>query len=194
MPMHLLRAVVVLWLVGITTSASAQDLDLTPPRAPRYRLDIDVFTPGGFLVVRPNQAGGDAPYVDGFLSGQVGLRVGFTNGSGFYVDPSLSVALIGPLFALVETGYLHRLRITGDDACGLALDLELGVSGGYRSAEWINSLPEAAVVGPNVGVSLDYRVGSTVVGLLVRYRPLYDGVGIEHVASATIRIAVGHWD
>lgn len=181
-------AVLISVLASLPSPASAQ-----AQAVPRYRLDVDAFTPGGFLVVRERD-GSAEPYVDGFLSGQVGVRLAFANGSGLYLDPSFSMALTGPLFALVETGYLHRLRLTGDDARGVGIDLELGASIGHQSSDWARNLDEGLVGGPNAGVSLDYREGAFVVGLLVRYRALYDGLGISHMISATIRIGVGTWD
>lgn len=189
-------ALVTLWLVLSTALSvgpvSAQDDEIPPPlpavapRPPSYRLDVDLLTPSVFFTTRAS-----AP--DVLLSGQVGLRLALPSGAGAFLDGSFSAGFLGPFYVLGEAGYLHRFRLFGDDARGLGLDLEGGMSAGEVSAVTNGG---GAVLGPNAALSLDWREGAFVVGLMVRYRALFEVEtgAVEHAPSITLRVTFGFWE
>ena len=141
--------------------------------APRYRVDLDVFTPGWFVAARERgEPNGWDPVT--FLSGQLGVRAAFR----------------GPVYLLHEVGYLHRFRLQGDDARGLALEQQAGLSGGYLDGSVAGSGP---IGGPNVAVSIDGRVDAFVLGLMIRHRVLFDGARTQQMTSAILRVTFGFW-
>ena len=134
------------------------------------------------------------------MSFGVGLRLAHRSGHGAFVsasiydgDPALNILGPSPAHAgawLFDAGYLHRLRLAGDDRTGLGLDLEGGLSGGRASFYqptsgcWFSSscssppqveehVADGSYIGPSVGGSLDVRAWGFTIGLDVRYRLLF---------------------
>jgi hypothetical protein len=177
----------VLLLCANPTPASADDTTVSSEATsapPAYRVDFDIFTPGAFFT----HSGFDTyDRTRGGISGQLGVRAAWASGHGFFIDTSLSSA-INPTYALLESGYLHRLRLTGDDSGGLGLEFQGGASLGYYSDS-----RDSAIGGVNAAISFDGRAGALVLGIMVRYRGLYDGEVLHHVTSAILRVTFGFW-
>lgn len=185
---HRISSLIVVALLALSAvPASAQDVEEV--EAPRYRVDLDVFTPGWFVAARDRGEPNGWDTVT-FLSGQVGVRAAFRAGHGFFTDVSLSSGALEPVYLLHEVGYLHRFRLEGDDARGLALELQAGLSGGYWDGSVAGSGP---IGGPNVAVSIDGRVDAFVLGLMIRHRVLFDGARTQQMTSAILRVTFGFW-
>jgi hypothetical protein len=185
--MRILIALALLLAPALASAQASSELADPADTTPTVRLDVGIPAVG-FAVGTFER---DALMVGGHLtfahrSGH-GARVAITA----VVDTSGT--LLGPHDAhgqawLLETGYVHRFRLVGNDRVGLGLDVSGGLSGGevrFHQATnglcWgsCGSLPvveehvsDGAYLGANVGASLDLRLSVFVMGIDLRYHPL----------------------
>lgn len=198
----------VLALAGLPYAAAAQS-------DPSFRLDF----------AGPNVGIGAATF-DPELLRAVGAHVTLAHHSGHgaridltYLFPD-SGPFLGPHRAhgeavLVDSAYLHRLRLAGNDRLGLGLDLTAGITAGevsfYQPTGGLcfsncprpdpveERVADGAQIGPNFGAALDFRAYGFVLGIDVRYRAL---LGLEaqpgdrvdqHAFSASASLGFGFW-
>lgn len=174
-------------------SALAQDTNA----APQWRVDVGVPSVG--LGAATDVPGDDA------LIGGAGAQVTVMHRSGHGARIGLGLTYSEVPFNLssasrqsftLDAGYVHRLRLVGDDRYGLGLDLGGGLSGGTASDTgdtcWggcgsnartdMDRVASGAYLGVNAGASLDLRLSVFTMGLDVRGRTM---VALERQRDAS---------
>lgn len=120
-----------------------------------------------------------------------GVRVGLV---ATFSEMPVNLTLAERQSFSADVGYVHRLRLVGDDRRGLGLDLGAGISVGNASDDgdscWgcttarpdPNRVASGAYLGGNAGVSLDVRLSAFLVGLDVRTRLMG---ALEHAGATS---------
>ena len=166
--------------------ASALAQDTTAPRpAPERRVDVGLPSAGvgGATDVPGADAGigGAGAHVTVMHRSGHGARIG----AGFtFSDTIINFGTLARSSYFVDTGYVHRIRLDGDDRHGLGLDLGGGLTIGGASDRgdscWFtcNSstrpdperVADGTYLGVNAGASLDLRLSVFTMGIEMRGR------------------------
>lgn len=165
---------------------AAAEATTTRP-APEWRVDVGV--PSAGIGAATDVPGDDA------LVGAIGAHATVAHRSGHgarigvgytWSDTFINLGSTDRTSYFVDTAYVHRFRLVGDDRLGLGLDLGGGVSFGGASDRgdscWGGCGPSGrpdpervangAYLGVNAGASLDLRLSAFTMGLDVRGRAM----------------------
>jgi hypothetical protein len=162
---------------SLLSLAPASALAQEAPRSPEWRVDVGLPSMGVGTAT-------DLPSTSTML--QLGSHVTVAHRSGHGARIGVGTSFNGLLSesrsaAIVDAGYVHRFRLTGDDRLGLGLDVGGGLSvghiadsGGLCFGECTprTAVSDGAHLGLNAGASLDVRAWVFTAGLDVRGRTM----------------------
>lgn len=198
-------------LSALAAPVSAQQLDARPGA----RVDVSVPTAAltlGSMDELGGRIGGEVAFAHKSGHG-ARLGVAFYDGSPF--DTALGPAPAQARGVLVDTDYIYRVRLDGNDRFGIGLDLGGGVTVGHLAFYQAHGglcfsscstpppteprVADGAHLGANVMASLDFRISVFVAGIAVRYSALLalerNGSGPlgAHYGSAGAHIGFGFY-